>query len=400
MSATTEKLGRRPRDRRLDFFRGVAMFIILIAHIPYDWWALWIPARFGFSDGAEMFVFCSGMASALAFGSLFRTHGLFIVVARVAHRIWQIYWAHIGLFFSTVLVLLIGNTLDTGVVYTDRLHVIPFLEDPETHLVGLLTLTYVPGLFDMLPMYVVVLALLPVVATLGNIRPLFAGLFVALLWLAATTNHIDLPAKPGEDLVWFFNPFGWQLVFYTGFAFATGWLKAPPIRGTYVAIAVAIVLVSVPLSYHRLYFAVPALLEAREALAPFWNKTDYGILRYIHFLALAYLAYAAVGEGGRRLFATGLPGRVIDMFRLVGQQSLAVFIVSIVFGQVLGIVLDIVERSHWSMIYIHVIGFGGLVLTAKVVTWFKSEPWRKVPSRQPHAEARRAPGAAAREPAE
>jgi hypothetical protein len=50
------------RDPRLDFFRGLAMFIILIAHVPSNWWTLWIPARFGFSDATEIFVFCSGMA--------------------------------------------------------------------------------------------------------------------------------------------------------------------------------------------------------------------------------------------------------------------------------------------------------------------------------------------------
>ncbi len=60
----------QPRDPRLDFFRGVGMFIILIAHITNNPWTLWIPARFGFSDATEMFVFCSGMASALAFGAV------------------------------------------------------------------------------------------------------------------------------------------------------------------------------------------------------------------------------------------------------------------------------------------------------------------------------------------
>ena len=84
------------RDPRLDFFRGIAMFIILIAHVPNDWLALWIPARFGFSDATETFVFCSGMASAIAFGRVFRTRGLAMGTARVGFRVWQVYWAHIA----------------------------------------------------------------------------------------------------------------------------------------------------------------------------------------------------------------------------------------------------------------------------------------------------------------
>src|SRR6056297_575763 len=152
LSGKPERLPRRPRDRRLDFFRGVAMFIILIAHIPRDWWALWIPARFGFSDGAEMFVFCSGMASALAFGGLFASHGFLTGTARVAFRIWQIYWAHIALFITTLLVLLIANELQETKDYVLALNLRHFTENVEQNLLALMTLTYVPNYFDMLPM--------------------------------------------------------------------------------------------------------------------------------------------------------------------------------------------------------------------------------------------------------
>jgi hypothetical protein len=86
------------RDPRLDFFRGMTMFIILIAHTPGNWLTLWIPARFGFSDATEVFVFCSGMASAIAFGKVFRDQGVPMGTARVAFRCWQVYWAHIALF--------------------------------------------------------------------------------------------------------------------------------------------------------------------------------------------------------------------------------------------------------------------------------------------------------------
>jgi hypothetical protein len=90
------------RDPRLDVFRGLAMFIIFIAHTPGNWWVNWIPARFGFSDATEIFVFCSGMASAIAFGAVFERQGLAMGTARILHRAWQVYWAHIGLFLVIV----------------------------------------------------------------------------------------------------------------------------------------------------------------------------------------------------------------------------------------------------------------------------------------------------------
>src|SRR3546814_19245199 len=49
------------RSPRRDFFRGVAMLIIFVAHVPDNPWAGFIPARFGWSDATEMFVFCSGL---------------------------------------------------------------------------------------------------------------------------------------------------------------------------------------------------------------------------------------------------------------------------------------------------------------------------------------------------
>ena len=36
------------RDPRLDFYRGIAMFIILMAHTPGNAWTSLIPARWGF----------------------------------------------------------------------------------------------------------------------------------------------------------------------------------------------------------------------------------------------------------------------------------------------------------------------------------------------------------------
>ena len=47
--------------------------------------------------------------------------------------------------------------------YMQQLNLVPFFRDTATNLVGFLTLTYVPNYFDILPMYLVILALIPVV---------------------------------------------------------------------------------------------------------------------------------------------------------------------------------------------------------------------------------------------
>ena len=53
-------------------------------------------------------------------------------------------------------------------------------------------------------------------------------------------------------------------------------------------------------------------LDARRALDPLIHKTDFGILRYVHFLATAYVAWLFVGPNGINIRAgcTGLSARV------------------------------------------------------------------------------------------
>jgi hypothetical protein len=159
---------KRPRDERLDFFRGLTMLIIFVAHLPENSWNAFIPARFGFSSGAELFVFCSGIASALAFGSVFVRRGLLLGTARIAYRIWQVYWAQLGLVLALIA---LATLLDRVFGIAELAARFPMLlSDPEGALLGLVTLTWQPDYLDILPMYLVILALVPVAMVLRRVH--------------------------------------------------------------------------------------------------------------------------------------------------------------------------------------------------------------------------------------
>nr|MDJ0983357.1 OpgC domain-containing protein [Kiloniellales bacterium] len=168
--SNTPSRERSERDVRLDFFRGLAMFIIFIAHVPANPWGRYIPARFGPSDATEIFVFCSGFASALAFGSIFVKKGFFLGAARIVYRAWQIYWAHICLFLMTASVVVLGTEFIGIKDYVGRLNLHHFFNDPANGVVHLLTLTYVPNYFDILPMYFGVLMMIPIMMALSRIH--------------------------------------------------------------------------------------------------------------------------------------------------------------------------------------------------------------------------------------
>jgi len=383
---------KRPRDPRLDFFRGIAMYIILIAHIPRNAWTGWIPARFGFSDATEIFVFCSGMASAIAFGSVFSQQGWQMGTARVLFRCWQVYWAHIALFFFIAMYLAaidVYGTFEKN--YVNTLNLSHFFKDPLTNIVGLFTLTYVPNYFDILPMYLCILAMMPIVIPIANQSRLFAAASLLTVWLVANLGFLKLPAEPWSDRQWFFNPFGWQLLFFSGFALMHGWLPTPPVSKFLIALAIAFLILSAPVGSWKVFVWINSVLPEvgdtirpiREAAKELRTKTELGILRYIHFMSLAYLAWIAVGPSGSRLISTG-QGVLSSIWRIllgfiskVGQQSLAVFVFSMALARVIGFAFDQLGRDPIIVVLGNLVGFAIITGVAYTAGWFKTTPWRK-----------------------
>ena len=259
MSAQPAPIAQAPtqRDPRLDFYRGIAMLIIFTSHTPGNFWGDWIPGRFGFSDATEIFVFCSGMASAVAFGRSYDNRGWFLGTARVCFRVWQIYWAHIALFFFCVMMLASWDLYgDFEKNYINGLNLGRFLSDTAPLMVGLFTLTYVPNFFDILPMYIGILLMMPFIMLAAKVDTWLAFALSITLWILAQSRILDaldlslinisLPAEPWSERPWFFNPFGWQLIFFTGFAFMRGWLPAPPVSRRLVWICIGFLLLSAP----------------------------------------------------------------------------------------------------------------------------------------------------------
>lgn len=374
---------KRERDIRLDFFRGVAMIVILIAHVTDNPWNLFMPGRFGFSDATEVFVFCSGMASALAFGAIFARAGWLLGTARILYRIWQVYWVHIGVFFVALFLMLMANYSD--IFPRDEvgaLNLYPFLRNTPQNFVGLVTLTYVPNFFDVLPMYIVLLALVPGMMLIARLDPMLALLTSVTLWAFATTGGLRIPAEwwfpNGSTRSWFFNPFAWQLVFFTGYGLIAGWIPVPPVRRGLVVLALAIVLISLPFAWYKTIGASEFLKDWRRDWWPLYDKTRFGVLRYVYFLALAYLGWAAAGQKGARLKALAarwpvIVGAVVD----IGKQSLAVFAVSMVLARVLGAFLKLYAFSGVATLTINLLGLLLIWLTARAAGWFKSQPWQK-----------------------
>lgn len=345
---------RTARDIRLDFARGLSMFIIFVAHVPANSWFLFIPARFGFSSAAELFVFCSGLASGYAFGGTFLKKGYREGTRRVLRRVGQVYGAHLGLVAGLVAASYAGRWL-LAIDYPAMLGMQPLLEAPASGFVDLLLLRFVFPYTDILPLYIVLLAMIPLVMGLARITPQLVLLFVPALWLFANLAGFNLVAN-GQG--WFFNPFAWQLLFFAGFAFSMGWLRAPALKkGWLFWICVAGIVVSIPLNFWAILEAVPKLDEFREMILPPGNQSYLSPLRFGHFLMLAYVVLVLV-DPHRAALARARP------IIAVGRQSLPTFITSTILIWVAGMVLDWTGRDPLSTAFVNLSGFVVIIAVA------------------------------------
>ncbi len=146
------------RDLRLDLFRGLANWAMFLGHIPGT--ALtWLTIRnYGFSDGADLFVFISGYTSALVFGRKMLERGFIVAATRIFRRVWQIYVAHILLFvFYLASIHCLARNFHVQYLI-DQFNVARLIDLPVETLAQGIILKYKPLNLDVLPLYVVLMS--------------------------------------------------------------------------------------------------------------------------------------------------------------------------------------------------------------------------------------------------
>src|SRR3984957_10649558 len=277
------------RDLRLDLFRGIALWLIFLDHIPgniLNWFTI---RNYGFSHATEIFIFISGYTAAFVYGRAMRERGMLIASARVLRRAWQIYVAHIFLFTIFMAeIAYVAATFDNP-LYAEEMNILDFLKQPDVTIFQALLLKFKPVNMEVLPLYIVLLLLLPPALAMLMWRPALALAASALLYVLTWNFDWNLPAYPNG--VWFFNPFAWQLLFVFGAWCALGGAKrlAPVLQSrTILAIAFAYLLFAfaITLTWYNDSLArfVPAWLS--DWMYPI-DKTNLDVLRFAHFLALA-----------------------------------------------------------------------------------------------------------------
>ena len=331
------------RDLRVDFLRGIAMIVMVVAHIEvFSVLNLLTSERFGLVSGAEGFVIFSG----LVLGSVYRSRvphdGWITTIYRLWSRAWKLYVVSLCLIIAIYLLALVPFIDAREVVsFTDRGAGIsyPLYPTDAVNLPTALNLLFYlqvgPHQTQVLGLYVFLLLATPVMLALFNRGKAWLGLGLSwILYAAFQWHHFRLLDCNFENA--FALP-AWQLIFFHGLA--VGWFKveiASYMHGRMKTLVVgASLLIAIALAFLAQNHTNPFLPEwARLHAVPaevfdriyngFARKNTLGPLRVLNDVSLfisLYWLLTVCWKPFYRLFGWYLVP--------VGQASLYVFILHV-----------------------------------------------------------------------
>jgi hypothetical protein len=204
------------QDNSIDFWRGLALIIIFVDHVPGNVFSSYTLHRVAFCDAAELFVFLAGWSLSHATGGPLTPQPAGRVVIRLVARAVEIYRAQIVLTAMALAMLAATALLRNDPIFLEWHNAGPAFFDSARTTIGWVMLTHHLGFFDILPLYVVILLMAPVFVILGRWHPWVALVASLTLYCATLVFNLKLPTWPGES-GWYFNPLAWQLLLVLGF---------------------------------------------------------------------------------------------------------------------------------------------------------------------------------------
>lgn len=356
------------RDLRLDLFRGLALWLIFLDHIPSNI-VSWVTIRnYGFSDATEIFVFISGYTAAFVYGRAMRERGVVVATARLLKRAWQVYVAHIFLFTIYMAEIAYVSATFENPLYTEEMGIFNFLKQPDVTLIQALLLKFKPANMDVLPLYIVLLAAFPPMLWLLLRKPNLA--LAASTALYAVTLYFDLNLAAFPNGTWVFNPLAWQLLFVFGAWCALGGAdklyglsRSWPVKAVAAAYLLFAFLITLTWYIPRIGHLVPHALA--EWMYPI-DKTNLDVLRFAHFLALAVLTINFIPQNW-----PGLTSPLLRPAILCGQHSLEVFCLGVFLAFAGHFAMVEISDGVIMQVVVSALGIAAMIATAALISWYK-----------------------------
>jgi hypothetical protein len=368
------------RDLRLDLFRGIALWLIFLDHIPSNIMS-WITIRnYGFSDATEIFVFISGYTAAFVYGRAMRERGVIVSSARILKRAWQIYVAHIFLFVIYMAeIAYVSNSFENP-LYAEEMGIFDFFRQPDVTLLQALLLKFKPANMDVLPLYIVLLAGFAPFVWLLLRAPTVALAASALVYVLSWNFNWNFPAYPGGT--WVFNPLAWQLIFGFGAWCAMGGArKLGPLIRSKVVLTIAVLYLVFSFAIVMTWYFPPYGRFVPKWLSDWMypiDKTNLDVLRFAHFLSLAVVTVWFIPIDWPYLKSRWLRPAII-----CGQHSLEIFCLGVFLAFAGHIALQELSARVAAQVIVSVLGIIAMVGAAALISWYKMVEGRSPGSRPP-----------------
>jgi hypothetical protein len=322
--STSHAAGQRLLE--LDALRGLMLVWITLTHLPTNV-SKYVYQPVGYVAATEGFIFLSALFAGRIYFRIAEREGSFTMCRRLWGRAGRLYCYHLSLLLFGFLVgARIASQSYRPALY--NLFDFYFAAGPTRAFVDAALMLYRPPLLDILPIYIIFVALTPLALSLsGRIgwRYVLAGGF--LVWLLAQFGfrgfvyglltrtfglHIPLNEMGAFDL-WAWQ-FWWVVGLYAGVRWGEGdlhfgWVKRMAVPAGIVAVF-----------FLALRYSEAAGFLEIGRFAVLLNKWDFGAGRIIDFAALAILAIR---------FRSYLRPLAVRPFVLLGQASLEVFCVQL-----------------------------------------------------------------------
>jgi hypothetical protein len=347
------------RDVRLDFFRGIGLWMIFLDHIPHDV-VSWLTLRnYGFSDAAEFFVFISGYLIGFIYAPVVRG-GLFLAaLKRLWKRAGQLYIAHIMLFLLfTAQIARTARRFDNP-MYENEFNVFNFLQHPDVLIGQAITLRYKPVNLDVLPLFIVLVLAAPFIVWFIVRRPNLTLLGSAVFYILSRIFDWNIASYP-PGTTWYFNPFCWQLLFVFAAWCGSGEIaKIADVVWSRTAMTIAVLWL-----LFAFFIVMTWHVHFLEALVPKWmikviypiDKTDLDMLRFTHFLALATIVSYFVTHDWKPLASKWLHPLI-----LCGRHSLPLFCLGVFLSFSAHWILTQYTKGTWEQLAVSAAGM--LIMT-------------------------------------
>jgi len=332
---------KRPvRDLRIDFFRGLALLIIIADHIDLFNGTYFFKASLkwlqpGFSDAAEIFVFLSGYVYGLVYFKYMNNNGFGKMYWKSFNRFVHLYIVNIFVLF--VVLALFGwfrCCINPELPFIGGIQ--HFFENPQYSFIYAAILLYAPSLFNILPLYMSLLLVMPIFLYISKkslkVTLLVSGLIYLIPLIFSQANLPIYPFNLEQGYPygsgWSFNPISWQFLFCLGMVISIGLkkktFKVPKSNILLIISAILFLGAFIP----RLTFIFQKLGIIDYHLIgeiPILGKRTLQPGRLLHFFSLVYLVYRFLPTQ-HKLFNSSWTRPII----WCGQNSLDVFGLGIV----------------------------------------------------------------------